>query len=188
MPSNAATQVVTAAELLRSPRDGYRYELIEGALRMMSPAGGRHGRLTNHLAWLLNSHVMPKRLGVVFAAETGFRITSNPDTVLAPDVAFVNQERYAQVEDELGYLPLAPDLVAEVLSPSDRFSRVEAKALAWLDAGCKLVLIVDPDEEMIHCYRSRSKIQIFEKAELVDCTDAVAGWTLSVTELFHPKN
>lgn len=152
---------------------------------MMSPAGGRHGRLVNRIAWLLNKHVESQQLGVVFAAETGFRIASDPDTVLAPDVSFINQKRYAAIEDEIGYLPFAPDLVVEVLSPSDRFSRVEAKALAWLDAGCTLVLIVDPEEETLHSYRSRSQIQIFEKGEVVDCTAAVAGWTLSIAEVFQ---
>ena len=185
MPIKASTQVVTAAELFQSPPDGFCYELFQGTLRMMSPAGGRHGRLANHIAWLLNSHVVPEQLGVVFAAETGFRITSDPDTVLAPDVSFVNQKRYAEIVDEMGYLPLAPDLVVEVLSPGDRFSRVEAKALAWLDAGCKLVLIMDPEAETLHSYRSRSQIQIFEKGEFVDCSDAVTGWTLSVADVFQ---
>lgn len=153
---------------------------------MMSPAGGRHGRLAYRISLLLGTHVETHRLGVVYAAETGFRIASDPDTVLAPDVSFVNQQRYAEIEDEQGYVPFAPDLVVEVLSPNDRFSRVEAKALAWLDAGCKLVLVVDPEGQRLHSYRSRNQIQIFEQGETVDCTDAVPGWTLSITELFQP--
>lgn len=185
MPSKSTTQLVTSEELFQSPTDGYCYELVEGNLRMMSPAGARHGRLAYRISLLLGKHVETHQLGVVFAAETGFRIANDPDTVLAPDVSFVNQKRYAELEDELGYLPLAPDLVVEVVSPSDRFSRVEAKALAWLDAGCKLVLIVDPEAETLHSYRSRNQIQIFENGELVDCADAVTGWTLSVADVFQ---
>jgi Uma2 family endonuclease len=184
MPIDAITQTVTAAELFQYPLDGYRYELVEGNLRMMSPAGGRHGRLAYKLSLILGKHVETYQLGVVFAAETGFRIATEPDTVLAPDVAFVKQSRYVAYENETGYLPLAPDLVVEVLSPSDRFSRVEAKALAWLDAGCTLVLIVEPETETAHCYRSRSQIQIFEKGESLDCSDAVSGWTLNVADIF----
>jgi Uma2 family endonuclease len=152
---------------------------------MMSPAGGRHGRLAYRIGLMLGKHVEAHQLGVVLAAETGFRIASEPDTVLAPDVSFVNQKRYDEIEDDLGYLPLAPDLVVEVISPSDRYALVEAKVLAWLDAGCKLVVVVDPEQETLHCYRTRSRIEIFQRGEVVDCSDAVSGWTLSVTEIFQ---
>ena len=187
MPTSVKPRLTTAAELFELSTDGVRHELFEGSLRMMSPAGGRHGRLAIRIAWLLNNHVMAKQLGVVLAAETGFRISVDPDTVLAPDVAIVENSRYSQVENEIGYLPLAPDLAVEVLSPNDRFSRVESKALAWLDAGSKLVLLVDPEMETIHAYRSRSQIQIFEKLESIECDDAVPGWTLEVNEVFRPR-
>ncbi len=152
---------------------------------MMSPAGGRHGRLALRIGWLLNNHVESNALGVVLAAETGFRISVDPDTVLAPDVAYVERTRYNAIENEFGYLPLAPDLAVEVLSPSDRFTRVESKAMAWLDAGCKLVLLIDAEAETAHAYRSRSKIQIYQKEEMLDCSDVVTGWRIEVSEFFR---
>lgn len=184
MPLNVQPQVTTADELFQLARDGFRYELIQGTLSMMSPAGGRHGRLVLRIGWLLNNHVEANSLGVVFAAETGFRIAVDPDTVLAPDVAYVERTRYSSIEDEVGYLPLAPDLAVEVLSPSDRFTRVEAKAMAWLDAGCKLVLLVDGESETVHAYRSRSRIQVYRKEEILDCSDVVTGWSTRVSEFF----
>ena len=153
---------------------------------MMSPAGGRHGRLANHMAWILNNHVKPNELGVVLAAETGFRISTDPDTVLAPDVAYVERSRYDSVENETGYLPLSPDLAVEVISPSDQFSQVESKAMAWLAAGCRLVLLVDPETESVLAYRSRERIQVFASHEIIDCSDAVTGWSLNVAEIFGP--
>lgn len=185
MPTNGTLQFTTAAQLLNLPRDGFRYDLVRGILNTMSPAGGRHGRLACRIALLLGNHVDANRLGVVLAAETGFLLSTNPDTVLAPDVAFVEQSRYLSVEDEAGYLPLAPDLVVEVLSPNDRFFRVESKALAWLASGCKLVLLVDPESETVHAYRSRSSIQIFQSQESVDCSDAVVGWSFDVKDIFR---
>ena len=152
---------------------------------MMSPAGGRHGRLALKVSWLLNNHVMANDLGVVLAAETGFKISVDPDTVLAPDVAYVEGSRYSAIENEIGYLPLAPDLAIEVLSPNDRFSRVESKAIAWLEAGCKLVLLLDPEAETVHAYRSRSQIDLFRKEEILDCSDVVAGWSIAVKEFFQ---
>lgn len=184
MPTIVATQITTADELFRLPNDGYRYELIRGSLRMMSPAGGRHGRISMKVGWLLNNHVMANSLGVVLAAETGFRISVDPDTVLAPDVAFVEGSRYSAIENETGYLPLAPDMVVEVVSPNDRFVRVESKAIAWLDAGCKLVLLLDPETETVHAYRSRSRIEIFQKGETLDCSDVIVGWIFAVKDLF----
>lgn len=184
MPLTNTPSIVTADELFRFPADGNRYELVQGNLRMMSPAGGRHGRIAIQIAWLLKNHVQPLQLGVVFAAETGFRLSTDPDTVLAPDVAYVERSRYEKLQETAGYLPVTPDLVIEVLSPSDRFAAVESKAFAWLDHDSKLVLLVDPENEVIHAFRSRKQIEVFQIHEQLDCNDAVAGWTLQVSEVF----
>ncbi|MCA9214648.1 MAG: Uma2 family endonuclease [Planctomycetales bacterium] len=184
MPTKTKPRLTTADELFEQPADGYRYELVAGELRMMSPAGGRHGRIAYRIAQILGNHVDANQLGVVFAAETGFKIEEDPDTVLAPDVAFITQNRYEQIEDDTAYLPIPPDFVGEVTSPSDRFSRVESKAFAWLDAGVKLVLLVDPQTETIHAYRSRNNINVYQSSETIDCSDAVAGWNLDANKVF----
>ncbi len=185
MSLSTVPRTTSAKELFDFPVDGYRYELVSGNLQMMSPAGGRHGRLANRISMLLNKHVDANHLGVVFAAETGFLIQTDPDTVLAPDVAFVSLARFKSVENEVQYLPLAPELAIEVLSPSDRFSRVESKAFAWLDSGTKLVLLIDPDNETIHAYRSRKQIEMFQRSETIDCSAAVSNWMLTVDDVFR---
>jgi Uma2 family endonuclease len=177
--------LITAQELFLLPADGGRYELREGELRMMSPAGGRHGRIAVRIAQLLANHVDQHQLGVVFAAETGFLISLDPDTVLAPDVAFVSGPRFDQVEDEVHYLPFAPDFAVEVISPSDRFTHVENKAVLWLESGTKLVLLVDPESESVHAYRSRCNVHVFRRDESIDCQDAVPHWTLNVNDIFR---
>lgn len=185
MPIPASPTLITSKELLDYPNDGYRYELVAGALKMMSPAGGRHGRISLQIAFLLKSHVQEHSLGVVLAAETGFLIETEPDTVLAPDASFVSKAAFEKVENEATYLPLAPELVVEVLSPNDRFSRVESKALAWLSAGTRLVLVVSAENETIHAYRSPKRIAVYARGETIDCNDAVEGWSLSVDEAFR---
>jgi Uma2 family endonuclease len=184
MPTRVNPAETTAEQLFAMPADGYRYELVAGELRMMSPAGGRHGRIAIQVAHLLKQHVDGRELGVVYAAETGFLIERAPDTVLAPDVAFVSTDRHATIDDEISYLPVTPDLAVEVLSPSDRFSRVEAKAFQWLDAGTKLVLLVDPETQTIHRYQSRKQIEVYETSEAIDCSSAVKAWTLNVQDVF----
>jgi Uma2 family endonuclease len=175
--------MVTAEQLLAMPDDGKRYELIQGELRMMSPIGGRHGRLAHNLGLLLGAHVRQADLGVVYAAETGFLLSRSPDTVCAPDVAFVVAERFRQIEDEIGFVPIAPDLVGEVISPSDTFSEVEEKALAWLAAGTRIVLLVDPGTRTLHVYRAPDNIVVLQEDDSLDASDVVAGWRLSVAAL-----
>ena len=164
------TVQLTAEELASIPDNGKRCELVNGVLRMMSPAGGRHGRIAGQLLLRVGNHV-EQQLGATFAAETGFLLHRNPDTVRAPDVAFVSHERLGEYADHDGFLPLAPDLVAEVVSPSDQSSEVESKATAWLQAGVRVVLVVDPQTNSIREYRSPAQIQVYR--------DGASTWEIS---------
>ncbi len=175
---------LTAEQLLELPDQGRRYELVRGELRMMSPGGNLHGKVAMRVGSLLDQHVRRHGLGVVYAAETGFLLSRNPDTVLAPDVAFVSRERLAPHEQSTGYLPLAPDLVVEVISPQDRFSQVEEKARRWLAAGTRLVLLVDPGQQRVHVLREPRQVIVLAEDELLDATDVVPGWQVPVREFF----
>jgi Uma2 family endonuclease len=178
------TRAVTAEELLRMPDDGFRYELVRGELRKMPPAGNEHGYRAMELSSELRNHVKANSLGRVYAAETGFRIHADPDTVRAPDAAFVSRERLEQVGPVEGYWPGAPDLAAEVVSPNDRHTEVIEKALQWLDAGCRMVLVVDPKQRTVTVYRSREDIRILADGATLDASDVIPGFTPSVTEIF----
>ena len=123
-------QIMTAEELLHLPDDGLRYELVRGELRTMLPTGRPHGRIAVKVTWPLAQFVEAHGLGEVYAAETGFKLTENPDTVRAPDVSFVRHERLVSMDDE-GYLCGAPDLTVEVLSPSDRPVMLRPRSPRW---------------------------------------------------------
>ncbi|MCA9264035.1 MAG: Uma2 family endonuclease [Planctomycetales bacterium] len=178
------SKIRTAEQLVSMPRDAHRYELVDGVLRMMSPAGGRHGRVAARINKLLSVHVDDHGLGATYAAETGFLLARAPDTVRAPDAAFVGHEKIKQMDDDSTYLPFAPDLAVEVVSPSDTFADVEVKSLSWLEYGTKLVLIVEPVSCTVHAYRSRSDIIVLAKGDVIDATDAVPGWKVAVAEFF----
>lgn len=175
----------TAAQLAALPDDGKRYELVGGELRMMSPAGHEHGRIAMQIGTMLNQHVRANRLGYVYAAETGFLLSRSPDTVRAPDVAFVRQDRLTEFADYQGFLPLAPDLVAEVVSPNDSFTEVEEKALHWLSAGSAMVLVVDPGTRTVHVFRSASEVSVLSADDHCDAGDVVPGWKWPVSQLFE---
>lgn len=174
----------TAEELLRLPDDGTRRELVRGELREMTPAGNEHGYVALRIASRLERHVDANRLGRVYAAETGFKIASDPDTVRAPDAAFVNRERVEEVGRVEGFWPGAPDLAVEVVSPGDTHAEVVEKSLAWLDAGCRMVLVAEPQRKVVTVYRSREDIRILTEDEAVDGADVVPGWRLPVAEIF----
>ena len=178
------TRPHTADDLLETPDDGFRYELVRGELAKMAPADAQHGKVAINAALDLIAFVRAKDLGAGFAAGTGFKIASNPDTVRAPDVAFVAKARVDAVGDVTGYWPGAPDLAIEVLSPSDRFSDVEEKVFEWLDAGTKLVLVVNPRTRTVTAYRSRSSIRVYAENETLDASDVVPGWVLTVARVF----
>src|SRR5918995_5553543 len=168
-------QQVTAGELLLMPDDGFRYELVQGELRQMNPAGNVHGRVTMSFAWRLARHVEENRLGTVYAAETGFRLASDPDTVRAPDVALVSQARVEAIGEVEGFWPEAPDLAVEVVSPGDSYSEVEEKDFAWLDAGSKMVVVVNPRQRSATVYKSPSNIIALAEADVLAGGDIVPG-------------
>jgi Uma2 family endonuclease len=144
----------TADQLLALPRGRHRYELVRGELRIMSPAGWRHGAVAARILAHLADHVQQHDLGVVFAAETGCYLERRPDTVRAADVSFVRRERMATLGQGPGFLRGAPDLAIEVLSPSDTAPEVREKVAAWLAAGRRLVWVVDPEQRCGEVHRA----------------------------------
>jgi Uma2 family endonuclease len=144
---------MTADELLHLNLPGKRTELVRGVLVVREPGGFLHGAVAAKLAKLLSIHVDDSGLGIVLAAETGFKVASDPDTVRAPDVAFVSKDRLPD-PPPAGYAALAPDLVVEVLSPGDRPGEVLAKVGEWLEAGTPLVWVVDPQRRSARVYRA----------------------------------
>ena len=179
------TSSMTAEDLLHRPDDGYRHELIRGELKRMSPAGHRHGRLAANVMISLGVHVRTHDLGAVYAAETGYQLASDPDHVRAPDVSFVSRERLARIGETDGYWPGAPDIAVEVVSPGDRYAEVEEKVRCWLDAGTRMVVVVDPPRNRtVRVHRPRSLVVDLTADEILDGGDVVPGWRLPIREIF----
>lgn len=177
-------RLVTADELLRMSRGRVRRELIRGELRTMPLAGAVHGRVAATVAARLAEQVWAHGLGEVLAAGTGFQLEWSPDTVRAPDGAFIRRERVEEVGDTEGYWPGAPDLAVEVVSPGDTFSEVEGKVFDWLDAGTRMGIVANPKKCTATVYRSRSEITVFTEEDELDGADVVPGWRLPLREIF----
>lgn len=179
---STTTHLMTADELFKLPDDSLRHELIKGELLTMSPAGFKHDVIGTTLAVLLFNHVRANNLGVVVCGDTGFKVESDPDTVLAPDGAFIARERVGVISE--GFRAGPPDLAIEVRSPSDRRSAVERKAALWVSLGARSVWLVDPRQRTVEVVRADGLRKLFsESDELVD--DTVPGFLVAVSEIFN---
>ena len=148
------TRLMTAEELWALPDDERRYDLIQGVLHEMSPADAEHGELGMEFGWRVGRHVSEHGLGKTYNSETGFILARNPDTVLAPDVAFARGDRLPTPRSaRRKFLPLAPDLVVEVVSPSNSATDIEDKVQDYLDGGVRLVVLVCPIPRIVVLHR-----------------------------------
>ncbi|HXL12094.1 MAG TPA: Uma2 family endonuclease [Gemmatimonadales bacterium] len=174
--------LMTADELLRTRVPDKRTELVRGVLVVREPAGSRHGLVTMNLGAELAVYAKQTGAGGVYAAETGFKLASNPDTVRAPDIAFVTRERLPPPATT-GYPPLAPDLAVEVLSPGDRPGEVLAKVADWLSAGTRLVWVVDPERRVARVYRHDGGEIIVPADGELDGDDVLPGFSCSLASI-----
>src|SRR5256886_2714195 len=144
--------LMTAEQLLQTTIPDKRVELVRGVLVVREPAGYRHGRVSMNPAFLLSKHVEGTEAGQVVSGDTGFKLASDPDTVRAPDVAFIGRERLPDPQTR-GFPALGPDLVVEVLSPDNRPGETLAKVGDWLEGGARLVWVIDPERRVARVYR-----------------------------------
>ena len=180
-----STKLMTADELLMLPDNGKRSELIEGVLNERALAEAVHGSTAMEAGVLLCQFVYPRGLGAVFAPGTGFVLSTDPDTVRAPDAAFVAADRLPPGDLPPGYLRLAPDLVVEAVSASDTASELQSKVCTWLDAGCRLVWVVYPATRSVTVYRSRENARVLGADDVLDGAPVFDGFSAEVRELFR---
>jgi Uma2 family endonuclease len=154
---STAPILATADELSVMPDDGFRYELVKGEVRRMPPAGSEHGAVAINIAVVIAQFVKAHGLGVVFGAGAVFKIASDPDAVRAPDLAFVRRERIPEAGVPRGFWPGAPDLAVEVISPGDTYTEVEEKVNDWLNAGTRMVLVLNPRTRTVTVYSSHTE-------------------------------
>ena len=146
-------EIYDQADLEQLSAQGQRYELIQGELKPMAPAGADHGNVTIDLSSLANAHIIANKFGKGFGAETGFVVEENPRTILAPDFVFIVAERVPTPMPK-GFMPLVPDLVLETRSPGDRAGEVAAKVELWLRVGAREVWELNPRRQVLTIYRA----------------------------------
>ena len=192
MPSStdSSSNLMTAEQLHVHDTRGMRSELVRGMLVVREPAGFQHGDIAMRIAIEMGLFLRRDQLeraaeyplGRLLAAETGFTLHRNPDTVRAPDVAFVSWHRIPT--EQRGFAELAPDLAVEVLSPTDRPGDVLTKVADWLTAGSSLVWVVDPARRVARVYRADGDESLVTEASTLNGEHVLPGFTLLLRSLF----
>lgn len=170
---------MTAEELLHTAIPGKWTELVRGTLRVSEPPGTRHGLIAARLLFRMGQHVYTNELGELFGQDTGFQIESDPDTVRAPDVAFISAARLSAIGPR-GYAAIAPDLVVEVLSPGDRPSEVLEKVADWLRTGVRLVWVLDVERRVARAHRADGSIALVPEGGAFDGENVLPGFSCTL--------
>ena len=179
-------KLYTAEDLEQLSAQGHRYELVRGALQPMSPTSEEHGNATYLLTLYLGLFIEEHQLGRGYAAETGFLIARDPDTVLAPDFAFVSRERHPETVAKT-FAPFVPDLVLETRSAGDTKAQAARKVERWLQAGVKMALDLDPKARVLTVYRPGAEPRVLRIEDELSGEDVLPGFTLPLAKLFPPR-
>lgn len=172
--------LMTRRDFERLPDDGRRYELDHGELVSMPPACDEHGDVCAEIVRLLRNFAKANNLGRVYAGETGFVL--GPDTVRVPDVAFVRRSR---AELRRSFFPGPPDLAVEVYSPSESIPQLMRKVRQYLEAGCRLVWVVYPEQRQVHILGSAGEDRILSSGDVLEAPDLLPGFAALVDSLFE---
>jgi Uma2 family endonuclease len=187
MASLAASPSMTGAEFIRDFLGQTGYELVRGQLVETSPMPGlRHDEIEGNAYFLLRSFVKANSLGRVACGETKIRLARDPDTYRCSDVMFISYAKLpASVPTPEGPLEIAPDLVVEIRSPSDRPDVIDEKVAEYLDAGVTVVMTIDPDLESISVHRRGEIDQRFHNGDTVTLPDVLPGFAAHVKAFFE---
>ena len=182
MQASELTHLMTGEQLFQLSRCG-RCELVNGRIIKMEDATGfEHGDIENNIGAELRAFVRPRHLGRVQVGEVGIYIRRNPDTVRGADVLFISNERFAQVKS-LSYLDVAPELVVEVMSPSDTWDEVTEKLQEYFSIGVRLVWVVSPKLRSVFAYRSLTDVRRFSEHDVVTGDEVLPGFAIKVADL-----
>ena len=177
-------QSITVEEFYEKASEGFRGELVRGELRETMPTSILHGIIAGRIAIILGMFVMQSKLGEVLTAETGFRLFINEKTVRVPDVAFLSNEKLAEVEDFSKFYNGTPDLAVEVISPSETYDEVQGKLEDYLAAGVKMVWIVRPKQKSVTVYTSLFDFKTFQEDEEIGGGDVLPDFRCKLQNIF----
>ncbi len=178
-------KLLTAEDLLELHSEGIKGELIRGVFCETVSTGIEHGEIAGNFIIGIGTFVKPRKLGRVFGSDSGIRLENGPDTVREPDVGFISAERLPLGTRVTSYSEVVPDLVVEVISPSNSVREMYDRAHMWLRHGVVIVWVADPDTRTVDVYRQEGPIVTLGEDDNLDGAPVLPGFTLPVREVFE---
>jgi Uma2 family endonuclease len=172
----------TIEDLLKCPKDGRKYELVDGEI-LVSPAGSRHAEIVGKIVHIFASFLETHPVGRVYPDNLGIRLPNG--NLRSPDVTFVRREKLPSGKSPEGFGEFIPDLAIEVLSPQDSLREVGQKVGEFLECGVPLVWVVDPVQETVTVYRSLSQTQQLATADVITAEGVLPEFVCQVTRFFQ---
>lgn len=177
-------RLITAEEFERMPEEpGVRMELVRGRVVRMSPGGVRHFRVIARLTKLFLDYEEQSGLATVLLT-TGVKLSESPDTVLEPDLALVRRDRFREVGEIPGFYPGPPELVVEVLSPTDRPGATRQKIARYFECGVRGIWVVDPAVASVTVYTAGAAPRTIAREGIVDAHDLFPGLHCDLRSIF----
>lgn len=177
-------KLVTAEELLEMDSRDIKGELIRGVFCEKMSTGAEHGEILGFLMTGMISFVRPRRLGRVIGGDSGVFLEKGPDTVREPDIAYISAEKLPLGVRVRGYLEDIPDLLAEIISPSDRPAQINDKTRMWLSYGVRMVWEVYPERREVWVHRLGQPYTVLGEDDTLDGGDVLPGFSLPVRDIF----
>jgi Uma2 family endonuclease len=177
--------LLTAEQFAARPDPGYPEELVEGRIVAMSVPKPRHGEICGNAVFILSAHARDRDLGRVLSNDAGVITLRGPDTVRGADVAFYSFARVPKGPLPDRYLDTAPDLIFEVLSPSDRWPNVLLKVAEYLNAGTIVVIVLDDERRMAHIFRADDSPRMVPADAEISVPDVLGEFSVRVGRFFE---
>lgn len=180
----ATTKIWTESELMALPKDGFRYELVNGEISKSPTGDFLHGLILAMLTTRITSFVYANKMGVAFDGQSGFWMKSG--NLRSTDYSFVAQTRAKQMKlkSPRGFLHGSPDLAIEVLSPNESAKSIAERMAEYFENDTKLAWVIDPDAKTIAVYRSATPDKMLHSGDTLDGERVVPGFTVSVDDVF----
>jgi len=177
-----AKRLVTAVEFAEMV-DDRRTELVRGRIIELTPPKPKHGRIVFAIARIVGGFIEDHDLGRWFG-ESGVITERDPDSVRAPDAAFISYARLPREADDAQYSPVSPDLAFEVISPSDRWVDVLDKVAEYLRAGTSVVCVVVPSNRTMQLHRADCDLVTLRESDSFELPDILPGFRCNVADFF----
>ena len=184
MSTVIAPKLLTAEEFFALPDDGQRTELVAGKVVIMNLPGYRHGRVCNRIGRLIGNFVEERHLGTTLNNDSGIITRRDPDTVRGADVTFYSYTRIPESEDPVGYPDAVPEIVFEVVSPSNTRRAITVKTGEYLNAGVNVVCVVDPAYKTVNLHFPEQPTKELEGDTALTFAD-LPGFSLPVSKFFE---